>query len=400
MDLICPICNNSFKRQPYRLLRLTLANKVCCSKECDNILRKKTRLRFGSKYSFNRDYFKKVTSDIGAYILGWIASDGTVTKKGWCISIHKKDVSILEKIKNEIDPNLKITPRKLNKMVSLTVNSVEMANDICTLLKISYGKKSNLVEFPDISEDLKKHFLRGYFDGDGSITCGTERQYPYATIRSNSVNMLKAISSLYNIPYNIVDRDTLLYYGGLNALDFLGKIYEESTIHMTRKYEEYLSWCYWNPTLKKGEGIRGKNQYFNWSKTDSSAIPPSKTNISDSGYDLTIIKMIKKVGKVEFYDTCIKVSPAPGYYFDVVPRSSIAKTGYIMANSIGIIDRSYRGNIIIALIKIDDVMPNISIPVKIAQMIPREIVHQQCIETIDELDDTARNAGGFGSTGV
>lgn len=400
MNLICPVCNSSFKRQPYRILRLTLAKSVCCSKECDNIMRKKTRLRFRSKYAYNPDYFKLVTTEMGAYILGWIASDGSLKRNGWCISINEKDISILEKIKNAIDPNLKITHQKLKRMVSLTVNSIEMSNDICSLLKISYGKKSNLVKFPDIREDLKRHFLRGYFDGDGSITCCMEKLYPYATIRSNSYSMLESISSLFNTPFIMCDNNTLLSYSGLNALDFLGKIYENSSIHMTRKYEEYTSWCYWEPTLKRGKGIRSKNQYFKWSKTDTSAVSPSKVNVSDSGYDLTIIKLLKKIGKVEFYDTCIKVSPSPGYYFDVVPRSSITKTGYIMANSIGVIDRTYRGNIIIALIKIDESIPDISLPYRIAQMIPRKIVHQQAIEVIDDLDETARSSGGFGSTGI
>ena len=54
------------------------------------------------------------------------------------------------------------------------------------------------------------------------------------------------------------------------------------------------------------------------------------------------------------YDTGIQVKPQYGYYFEIVPRSSLSKSGYILANSIGIIDPSYSGNLYIVLIKIDD----------------------------------------------
>jgi dUTP pyrophosphatase len=101
---------------------------------------------------------------------------------------------------------------------------------------------------------------------------------------------------------------------------------------------------------------------------------------------------------VEFFDTCIKVQPDFGWYFDVAPRSSLAKSGYIMANSIGVIDRAYTGTVLIALIKIDPSAGDLELPARIAQLIPRPIVHLQ-IEEVDSLDETARGAGGFGSTG-
>ena len=106
-------------------------------------------------------------------------------------------------------------------------------------------------------------------------------------------------------------------------------------------------------------------------------------NVSDSGYDLTIIKKIKTDGMVEFYDTGIKVTPPYGYYFDVVPRSSITKTGYILANNVGIIDRSYVGNILVPLIKVDSSKPDLELPMRIVQLIPRKIEHFE-LEEVDK----------------
>ena len=54
------------------------------------------------------------------------------------------------------------------------------------------------------------------------------------------------------------------------------------------------------------------------------------------------------------YDSYISVQPPEGYYFEIVPRSSISKLGYILTNSIGIIDPSYRGTLKVVLTKIND----------------------------------------------
>ncbi len=138
--------------------------------------------------------------------------------------------------------------------------------------------------------------------------------------------------------------------------------------------------------------------YFKYKKTDENAVSPYKERASDSGYDLTLIKKVKTNGKIEFYDTGISVQPSYGYYFDLVGRSSISKSGYMLANNVGIIDRSYRGSIIVPLVKIDDTKPDLQLPIRLVQIIPRQIQHLQCIE-VSELDTTERGEGGFGSSG-
>jgi dUTPase len=71
----------------------------------------------------------------------------------------------------------------------------------------------------------------------------------------------------------------------------------------------------------------------------------------------------------------------------------------MLANSIGIIDRTYLGNIIVALIKIDDTMPDIILPMRLVQMIPTPIVHFS-LKEVDSFDvnETDRGEGGFGSS--
>lgn len=131
---------------------------------------------------------------------------------------------------------------------------------------------------------------------------------------------------------------------------------------------------------------------------DEKAVVPSKVRESDAGYDLTIIKLHKQLTpKTALYDTGIQLSIPNGYYIEVVPRSSISKTGYILANNIGIIDAAYRGNIYVALMKVDESMPDIELPSRICQLIVRKQERLHFVET-DNISSSSRGSGGFGST--
>jgi dUTP pyrophosphatase len=163
---------------------------------------------------------------------------------------------------------------------------------------------------------------------------------------------------------------------------------------MNRIYNFYKKISGWMPHTNK------RCLYFNYIKTDPETRPPQKQRASDSGYDLTLIRKIKTHGHVEFYDTCIKLQPAFGYYFDLVGRSSISKSGYMLANNIGIIDRTYQGTVIVPLVKIDNNQPDLELPCRLVQIIPRQIQHLEPIEiTEEELLSSERQTGGFGSTG-
>jgi len=139
------------------------------------------------------------------------------------------------------------------------------------------------------------------------------------------------------------------------------------------------------------------NLHFRVKRMNENAIIPVRAHGSDSGFDLTLIKKLKTVGDVDFYSTGIQVEPPHGYYFDLVPRSSISKSGYTLANSIGIIDQNYRGDIIVPLRKTNIDAEEISLPCKLVQLIPRQWIHMTPIESSD-LDLTSRGENGFGST--
>ena len=107
-----------------------------------------------------------------------------------------------------------------------------------------------------------------------------------------------------------------------------------------------------------------------------------------------------------FPHTTVKVSTGiamaipKGYVGLIFARSGLAtKQGLRPANCVGVVDSDYRGEIIVALHNDSDNTQTIEARSRVAQMviIPYEAVD---IEVVDELDDTERGSGGFGSTGI
>jgi dUTP pyrophosphatase len=101
-------------------------------------------------------------------------------------------------------------------------------------------------------------------------------------------------------------------------------------------------------------------------------------------------------------DTGISVQPPPGFYCEVVPRSSIVKTDFVLANSVGVIDPGYRGRILVLLRYLGpgtgDAEARSLLGQRVAQLLLRRL-NAVRIEAVQELEATTRGAGGFGSTG-
>lgn len=153
-----------------------------------------------------------------------------------------------------------------------------------------------------------------------------------------------------------------------------------------------------NVAYKKYGYVLGDSREFKVIRTKQNAVIPTKAHVSDSGYDVTIVDILKEFNsKTKLYGTGLKVIPPYGYYFELVPRSSISKTGYMLANNVGIIDQSYRGELMVALIKIDENAKDIELPCRIGQLIPRKYEHMFIKET-NEYEVTQRDEGGFGSS--
>lgn len=124
---------------------------------------------------------------------------------------------------------------------------------------------------------------------------------------------------------------------------------------------------------------------------------PSKQSLGDAGYDIAASHIEETDTQVKIY-TGISVEPPIGIYLELFPRSSVVKKGLSLANSVGIIDNSYRGEIIAIFNKLPN-YKGISLGERIGQLVPRQ--YSVCMfEEVKELSDTFRGDGAFGSTGT
>lgn len=184
-----------------------------------------------------------------------------------------------------------------------------------------------------------------------------------------------------NVPYT-ENGDKIIISGNANILDYLGGQGAKDAL---------ISYCQelHIPLIKDPIKVQ---------IVDNSAQFPSKAHPSDIGYDLTIIKKVKDLTKTtSLYDTGIKMTAPAGCYLEIVPRSSISKSGYILANSMGIIDPSYNGNFLVALCKVDSSCPDLTLPATLTQVIVRP-AYVTFLEQVHDITVTARSDGGFGST--
>jgi dUTP pyrophosphatase len=119
----------------------------------------------------------------------------------------------------------------------------------------------------------------------------------------------------------------------------------------------------------------------------------------NSGFDLYLPEdTVFPAGEVTFVDFGIAAKTEGGSGFWVLPRSSLSKTPLRLANSIGLIDPSYRGNLIGAFDNTSNTDYTVEKGTRLLQMcLP--ILMPFTVEWVDKLDDTSRGTGGFGSTG-
>lgn len=137
----------------------------------------------------------------------------------------------------------------------------------------------------------------------------------------------------------------------------------------------------------------------NIKKLNPFVVTPSYAKQGDAGMDLRTTGITEQTDKYIEYGTGICVEIPEGYVGLIFPRSSISKTDLILANSVGVIDSGYRGEIKCRFkITSDEDIEIYDFGDKIAQMIIIPYPQIQ-FEVVEELSSTERSEGGFGSSG-
>lgn len=189
----------------------------------NNILRRQVFVKETTKH----DFFDIIDSEEKAYILGFYLSDGSITDNRFSIAISKNDLELVEKIRDILSPATTIyfTEEKINKqgiksnpICKLQFTSTNIVN---TLQKLGFGKGKTYLEKSVkniIPENLMRHFIRGYFDGDGNINHSTPTKKH--TLSSGEEKLY--ISNNYS--YSIISKDPLLLNEIKTFLEFYVKV--------------------------------------------------------------------------------------------------------------------------------------------------------------------------------
>ena len=134
-------------------------------------------------------------------------------------------------------------------------------------------------------------------------------------------------------------------------------------------------------------------------KLHKNAVIPKYAKSGDAGMDLTAVDIIENTTFQVTYDLGISVEIPEGFVGLVFPRSSIRNKELILSNSVGVIDSGYRGNIQATFIKTNGLDSNkYYVNERVAQLliIPYPQIE---FEEVEELSETERGAGGYGSSG-
>jgi deoxyuridine 5'-triphosphate nucleotidohydrolase len=373
--------------------------------------------------TMNEKFFKVIDNPLKAYILGLIAfnnnnnienlnveiklnnvkeHDNNMKNISYC---YYKDLKAEEKCFypyfNNIDMlinylrqigDVKYTENgPLNSIIKLNITSQKIKDDISVHLNIKDCRCNDLSAFIAYcysrDENICNQFVKAYIEKYASII------YDVLNITFYNENTANSIIELYSIPYirQKSINNHVIQYNSVNMIDLLGMIYSNFDWHVNNYIYTYNN--------HDGNSIPSIKVFTD----DESAVIPSKSRYSDAGYDLTIIKEYKRLtSNTVIYDTGIKLEIPNGYYVEIVPRSSISKSGYILANNVGIIDQGYRGNLYVALTKINNDCPDLNLPFRCCQMIVKKQIYSKliiCNNINDNIENSNRGTGAFGSSG-
>ena len=193
--------------------------------------------------------FEIIDTEEKAYWLGFLYADGSVssTDNRIELGLAEKDLNHIEKFKEFIGVPNKISYRPQTKSYRYSFKSIPCKEDL--IKQGCVPKKSLILKFPteqQVPNYLIKHFIRGYFDGDGWFS-NTSSCFQVGIIGTE--NFIKGFLNIIEIQnknnkiFTVHREDGAKRYvfSGLNDVtNFLNWIYKDSTIYLDRKYEHYL----------------------------------------------------------------------------------------------------------------------------------------------------------------
>nr|DAH00694.1 MAG TPA: endonuclease [Crassvirales sp.] len=230
-----------------------IAEKLnCCTANISKRLRKagisinrdysKRRKSSREKLYVDESYFKSIDTEDKAYFLGLMYADGSVSKNTFYLKL--KDEDIIQEFKKYLkaETNIKI----INNQYSLTICRQSMCNDLIN--QGCYINKTASIRFPFLDKKLMRHFIRGFYDGDGSLILNANRSHNCLNFTSGSLEFLQQLQDNLkgvSITNGGISKEKNyevwhLRYGGKQVHIILDWLYNSSNLYLKRKYNKYL----------------------------------------------------------------------------------------------------------------------------------------------------------------
>lgn len=193
--------------------------------------------------------FETIDTEEKAYWLGFLYADGSIGSKEDKIELGlaEKDLKHIEKFRDFMNIKNKISHRETTKSYRMSFRSSKCKQDLID--KGCVPKKSLILKYPtyeQVPKELTRHFIRGYFDGDGWFTntdscfqvgiIGTENFIQGFLDNIEDINKTNKIFTCHR------EEGAKRYIFGAyqDVLNFLNWIYKDSKVYLDRKYEYYL----------------------------------------------------------------------------------------------------------------------------------------------------------------
>lgn len=208
------------------------------------------------KITFNESYFENISSKEQAYYLGLLLADGSISKDLNHVELMLSDPDwvILESFKESIQAEkacikTKRVSKERKPVKRLTLCSKKLAKSLVDWGMIPARTYSWDLQ-KEIPEEFLPHFVRGYWDGDGSIG---QKHFSVAVCAPEFAKTLKRYLTLLNEGEPPLERTfvtkntTLMYEFSIKSAQHKvvrDKLYKDPSPCLPRKYEEYLKhWC-------------------------------------------------------------------------------------------------------------------------------------------------------------
>ncbi|MGY0691707.1 LAGLIDADG family homing endonuclease [Virgibacillus sp. FSP13] len=192
------------------------------------------------KYTLNEDYFKTWSNNM-AYILGFFVADGTIAPgNSQYVSMAQKEKYILEDIKKEVGSTQPLYKNKMTGVYLLNLNSKIMKSDLMKIHGIM-PNKSHQITFPEIPKQYMSHFIRGYFDGDGTVIY---HKYFVSIVGGSKEFMISLRNEIETAGFetNFTEHDThyRVYVSGRKTIKlFSDWMYKDKGLFLKRKYNSF-----------------------------------------------------------------------------------------------------------------------------------------------------------------